>query len=102
MYAHVTTYRLGTSEEVNADRDYAEATPGAVISDQSARTIASWWHSPGMGSRHLTLLSHGLPFDTVELRDEIEREIAHEDDFAPLLDWLDALEAHLTDGDVTA
>ena len=95
MYAHVTTYRLGTEEETHADM--AAETPDAAINDQAARTIASWWHSPAPTCRNITALSHGLPFDTEELRDEISREITDHADQTALLEWLDVLEAILSD-----
>lgn len=95
-YAHVTTYRLGTSAEVEADVASAE-----IISDQSARTIASWWHSPSVTCRQITSLSHGLPFDTEVLRVEIDREITDDGDRAALTEWLDALESVLADGSMS-
>lgn len=101
MYAHVNTYRLGSSEEVAAEITWAEES-GDIISDQSARTIASWYHSPAAGSRNITALSHGLPFYTDALREEIEREIVpaadgegQQGDATALTAWLDALEANL-------
>jgi len=92
-YAHVTTYRLGDSAETYADMAHAE-TPGEVISDQTARTIASWWHSPAQSA--ILALSHGLPFDTDELRDEIHREIVDPPDAEALSAWLDQLETLLS------
>ena len=96
MYAHVTTYRLGDSSEVDQDKAYAQDT-GEAVSDHTARTIASWWHSPAENSRNITALSHGRPFDTAELRDEISREITDPADSEALLTWLEALEAHLSE-----
>lgn len=96
MYAHVTTYRLSTSSEVVADQSVA-ARNGEVISDQTARTLASYWHSPSEYSRNITSLSHGLPFDTEDLREEINREITDPDDQRDLLAWLDNLETLLSD-----
>lgn len=94
MYAHVTTYRLGTSDEVAADPGYArESDDVGPVSDQTARTIASWWHSPAQTA--IVALSHGRPFDTEELRDEIRREVTDETDAIALTDWVDALEFHL-------
>ena len=96
MYAHVSTYRLGTSAETYPEIDRAMES-GKVISDQTARTIASWWHAP-RGCPATTALSHGLPFDTEELTLELER-----DDFPPcaerdaLLAWVADLEALLSE-----
>lgn len=90
MYAHVTTYRLGSEAEVNRDKE-----SDGTISDQSARTIASWWHSPAPSCRPITALSHGLPFDTKELRETIAREITDASDESALIEWLDNLEAIL-------
>lgn len=99
MYAHVNTYRLGSSEETEREMAWAlnpEAEgEGRVINDQAARTIASWWHSPRQEA--IVALSHGRPFDTDKLREEIEREITEENDSSALLAWLDALEVGLAD-----
>lgn len=95
MYAHVSTYRLGTSDEVETDLEWTAEHGG--LSDQSARTIASWWHSPAATCRNITALSHGLPFDTDELAEEIQREITDDRHAVALLGWLDTLEAHLSD-----
>lgn len=92
MHAHVTTYRLSTSDEVAAEMSTED-----VLSDQGARTIASYWHSPSAYARNITALSHGLPFDTDELRDEISREITDTEDAAALTEWLDMLEAILSE-----
>jgi hypothetical protein len=91
MYAHVNTYRLGESAEVEA-----ELASENVISDQTARTIASWYHSPADRDRNMTCLSHGLPFDTDGLRREAERDMFPEE-AAAMLAWLDELEALLQD-----
>ncbi|WGY03668.1 hypothetical protein QI633_07845 [Nocardioides sp. QY071] len=90
MYAHVSTYRLGTSEET-CDDVWSSAETGDPISDQSARTIASWWHWYDGSCSNITALSRGRPFDTDELADEIRREIKHPDDRGALLVWLDSL-----------
>jgi len=93
MYAHVTTYRLGNSAETWADMAEAETFDG-VISDQTARTIASWWQAPAQSA--IVALSHGLPFDTDELRDEIGRGIIGPPDAEALTAWLDELETLLS------
>jgi hypothetical protein len=90
MYAHVTTYRLATSAEVTADVAHADET-GEPISDQTARTLASWWQSPASRCRNIAALSHGMPFDTDELADEIGREISDPTDADALFAWLDSL-----------
>lgn len=46
---------------------------GEVIGDGEARTIASYWHSPGST---LSLLSHGMQFDTEDAREAIEAQRA--------------------------
>lgn len=96
MFAHVTTFRLGSADEVEDDMT------SPIISDQTARTIASWWHSPGRLSANITALSHGRPFDTEGLREELHREAAQARQMAEvahlyaLLDWLDNLEEVLS------
>lgn len=94
MKTSVNTYRLGTSKETYDDIEYAWAM-GSVVSDQTARTIASYWHSPAITSRNLTALSHGKEFDTDELREEIEREVTHPDDANALRAWVDHLDGFL-------
>lgn len=88
MYAHVNTYRFGEESEVNA-----ELEAGLVISDQTARTIASWWHSPLQEA--IKRLSHGMPFDTDDLAREIDNEIADLGHAEAMHAWLDHLVAHL-------
>lgn len=87
MYAHVTTYRLSSSPETYDDMTHCWDR-GDVVSDQSARTIASWYMSPGAGSESLTALAHGLPFDTDALADEVAREVSDPDDHDALAGWL--------------
>lgn len=94
MKTSVNTYRLGTSKETYDDIEYAWAM-GSVVSDQTARTIASYWHSPANTCRNLTALSHGKEFDTDELREEIDREITHPDDANALRAWVDHLDGFL-------
>jgi hypothetical protein len=96
MYAHVTTYRLGTPDRSELELCRFRETDEPV-SDQTAMTIASWWHSPASTCRNLTALSHGLPFDTTELAAEIAREVTDADDAAALNAWLGWLEVHLPD-----
>lgn len=96
MHAHVTTYRLGTSTEV-ADDIARAAETGEPIADQTARTIASWWHAPARTCRAITALSHGRPFDTADLADEIAREITDPGDADALTAWLEHLTALLAD-----
>lgn len=78
------------------------AHPGHyVIDDRVASTIASYYHSPGDCCRHITALSHGMPFDTQALIQEIHDEIAPIDtrDAAALTHWANALEDRLTHAD---
>jgi len=91
MYAHVTTYRLGTSAETYDDIARCWDR-GEVVSDQSARTLASWYMTPGKGSESLTALAHGLPFDTDDLLTEVHREVTDPDDRDALLAWTYNLE----------
>jgi hypothetical protein len=58
-----------------------------VVSDQAARTIASWWHSPAPTCRAITALSHGRPFDTDELLAEMPREVEGLADADALMIW---------------
>lgn len=94
MHAHVTTYRLGTSVETYDDIAHC-CDRGEVVSDQTARTIASWYMSPGKGSESLTALAHGLPFDTDDLLTEVGREVTEPDDTEALLAWVYNVEALL-------
>lgn len=102
MYAHVTTHHLGTYAATIEERDVALADHchGRLLSDQAARTIASWYHSPGECCTQVTALSHGMPFDTDGLRTQIHYEIYPIDsrDAEALTAWLDHLEALLADG----
>jgi hypothetical protein len=78
------------------------AHPGHyVIDDRVASTIASWYHAPGDCCTNITALSHGMPFDTQALLQEIEQEIRPIDakDAAVLTHWADALEARETHAD---
>lgn len=97
MFAHVQTTSLGTYAVTLEDRDISLARhhEHAVVSDQTARTLASWYHSPGECCHHLTALSHGMPFDTRLLRAEIHAEVEPIDsrDAAALTAWLDHLES---------
>ena len=91
MYTQVTTYRLGMSAETLSDMARCRDR-GEVVSDQTARTIASWWMSPSVYSRNLTALAHGLPFDTEELLVEVEREVTDHDEREAMRAWVYALE----------
>jgi hypothetical protein len=86
MYAHVTTYRLGSTAETYDDIAHCWDR-GEVVTDQTARTIASWYMSPSKGSESLTALAHGLPFDTDDLLSEVRREVTNPDDREALLAW---------------
>lgn len=95
MHAHVTTYRLGSGPETEDDIRSAFDNADTIM-DQTARTIASWYHAP-RGCPNITALSHGLPFDTAGLREEAARDVS---DFAhreALLDWIESLEALLSE-----
>lgn len=91
MYAHVNTARLSSSDEVNQEILDWQNT-GRTISDQTARTIASWWHAPNARCRNITALSHGLPFDTEKLSEEVAREVADPANAEALSVWIDDLE----------
>lgn len=101
---------IGRTEHVTyavaiAQRDTTTAMsahPGQyVVSDRVAATIASWYQSPAENSRHLTALSHGMPFDTDALLAEIHDEIDPIDsrDAVALRHWVDAHTARLTHAD---
>lgn len=67
-----TTAPILTSAE--ADRDILAVYAGDVareVTDSTARTIASWWQSPGRIGRTLAALASGLPVDAGELLDDI-------------------------------
>jgi hypothetical protein len=58
----------------DANRDILAVYAGDVareVTDSTARTIASWWQSPGTVGRTLAALASGLPVDTTELLDDI-------------------------------
>jgi hypothetical protein len=69
-----------------------------LISDQAARTIASWWHSPAPTCRAITALSHGRPFDLDELLAEIPRKVNDLADADALMTWAIHLAEHLAEG----
>ena len=103
MLAHVPTAREHATYAVAIEqRDMVTAMsahPGHyVIDDRVASTIASWYHSPGECCTNITALSHGMPFDTKALMQEIDDEIRPIDpkDADVLIHWTDALEARLT------
>jgi len=100
MLAHITDRAPERTYAVVIERRdlvlAMEPHPGHhVIDNADARIIASWYHSPGPCCQHITLLSHGLPFDTAELRQEIHEEIEPIDtrDAAALRHWLNDVEA---------
>jgi hypothetical protein len=64
--------RLLTSDEVHIELHNATRNR-EVISDACAKTIASYWHSPGSSGSVLSRLSHGMEFDTDELIRDIDR-----------------------------
>lgn len=103
MYAQISTAFLGTYAVTIEDRNLANLNHpphNHVITDQTARTIASWYHSPGECCTHITALSHGMPFDTDALREQIHDEIEpiDADDAHALLDWLHHIEVSLPTG----
>lgn len=92
--AHITARNPNLTYAVAIEqRDLALATH-TPLPDETARTIASWYHSPGPCCQHTTALSHGLPFDTDELRAEIHYEIEPIDarDAEALQQWLRRVE----------
>jgi hypothetical protein len=105
MLAHIPRVEHVTYACAIEQRDIIvamSAHPGHyVIPVEVAQTIASWYHSPADGCRNITALSHGMPFDTVALMEEIRLEIQPIDakDAAALLHWVDAEEARLTHAD---
>lgn len=97
MYAHVNTYRLGDTAETVEDIDYARRN-NVAVTDQSARTIASWYQSPGARFTAITALASGAPFDTETLRDQVESDDSFSgDDRQALIEWLDRLELILSE-----
>lgn len=73
-----TTDPILMSDEAERDIDAVLAQPwlGTAndpheVTDSTARTIASWWQSPGGIGRTLAALASGLPVDTTELLDDI-------------------------------
>ena len=78
---------------------------GGIITDDAARTIASWWHSPSPADRAMTLLSHRGPsalseVDLSDLHDIAAENIAaaetNEDRFAlvALTHWVLRRQGH--------
>lgn len=48
----------------------------AEVSDERAREIASWWHSPSVHDDQITRLSHGLPVtDWARLDEQVRRNL---------------------------
>ena len=91
MRTTVHTYRLGDSEEVECDIEYANTTPDAVIMDQTARTLADWYKTPNPNDRALVALAQGTEFDTDELFDSIEHGGFYPDHYVAMIDWFNAL-----------
>lgn len=60
------------SDEVSEQLEESDRNH-TVIPDLVAKTIASWWHSPGPIGRVLSQLSHGIVFDTDELIADIDK-----------------------------
>lgn len=60
------------SDQVSEQLEEADRNR-TVIPDQAAKTIASWWHSPGPVGRVLSQLSHGIVFDTDDLLADIDK-----------------------------
>lgn len=92
MYAHVNTYRLSTSNEAEVDIWSANTDPVGdyTISDQTARTVASWYQSPRAAA--LAALASGAAFYTTDLRDDLERAGMYPQHYAAMYAWLDMLE----------
>ena len=98
MKVNVKTYRLSTSEEVESELERVHRKDyDGDISDQAARTIASWYHSPAPRAQALTALSHGVEFDTVELSEDIERANMYPREYVAMRNWLSSLESLLSD-----
>ena len=95
MRTSVYTHRLGnrTLEDWSAENDieYANATPGAVIHDQTARTLADWYKTVNPNDHALLALAQGTEFDTDELFDSIERAGFYPDHYIAMTDWFNAL-----------
>lgn len=70
----ISGHLLGQEEVEQALADAVDRS--TVIPDAVAKTIASWWHSPGTVGRVLSQLSHGIEFDTDELIEDIDKTIA--------------------------
>lgn len=51
----------------------ADLEPGETITDDMAKTIASWWH--GGRDHNITALSHGLEWSKSGITDEIDQNI---------------------------
>src|SRR5690606_10378708 len=90
----VHTARLGSTGETLQELAWA-AQSGEVINDQAARTIASWYQSPGTGQQ-LAALASGATFNTARLREEIDAHIP-DGSRAAMHAWVDNLEALLRD-----
>jgi hypothetical protein len=70
------------SEDVHAEISDAD-DENRVISDLAAKTIASWWHSPGTDGQNFSRLSHGFAFQTDDLLRDIDRELSNLDPQGP-------------------
>ena len=73
--------QLLTSEEVLEHVDDAVQN-STIISDQVAKTVASLFHSPGQPGQILSLLSHGMAFDTNLLIDDIDNTLRETHDLS--------------------
>jgi hypothetical protein len=100
-YAHVTTERLATSAEVHADVVLAAASR-APVSDQTARTIATWWQAPAPSRRAITSLAQAQPFDTEAFLVEVTREITDIDQSTALINWAARLAERIAENDEAA
>lgn len=72
---------MGSSEVMALVREAVKS--GEVISDETAREIASWYHSPAEVDTPITALSHGCEFDGYALWERVSRlsdEIARQDE----------------------
>lgn len=83
-----------TTAETMADVERAHREHHHVIGDDTARMIASWYHSPAEVDTPITALSHGVAFDAGALVTRvstlIEREFAGTDsvpELEALRDW---------------
>lgn len=89
--ATVTTYRHADHDEVMRELEFfVNVDHPSIISDQTARAIASWYSSPNQNTRNLLALGQGTEFSIEGLREEIEVHMANAEGSDPHVPYTDS------------